>query len=169
MYRPRGPPRRSAGFSEEGEGMGSPRGRSRRFYQRRAARSGCASTHTSSATTSSADSSPGGSRSPPSETSQVTRTSRRRTSMPTAPPTCCGTPWGNWKTDVIAFKQFASLDEWPALHPRLRDVLGWLSTRWPDAYMEVTRILTPTVDGESGMHRRIPHRAADLRTNDLPE
>ncbi len=68
---------------------------------------------------------------------------------------------------MIAFKRFASVDEWKDLHPRLREILEWLEERWPDGYMEITRIYTPAVSGESGVHRTTPHRAADCRTNDL--
>ena len=70
---------------------------------------------------------------------------------------------------MIAFKRFASVDEWKDLHPRLREVLEWLEDRWPGRIMVVTRIYTPPVAGESGVHRDTPHRAADCRTNDLPK
>ena len=68
---------------------------------------------------------------------------------------------------MIAFKRIATVDEWNDAHPKLREILSWLVRRWPDAYMEVTRIYSPPVKGESGVHRTRPHRAADLRTNDM--
>lgn len=68
---------------------------------------------------------------------------------------------------MIAFKQAASIDEWGSLHPTLRRILLWLSTNWPDDYMEITRIYNPPVVGETGVHRTRPHRAADARTNDM--
>ena len=68
---------------------------------------------------------------------------------------------------MIAFKRIASVEEWPGMHRMMREVLIWLADRWPDSYMEVTRIFTPSVAGESGVHRTKPHRGADVRTNDL--
>ena len=71
---------------------------------------------------------------------------------------------------MIAFKRTASLDEWAALHSTLRDVLFWVhSNVWPDDIMVITRIFDPPVKGEVGTHRDTPHRAADIRTNTLPD
>ena len=69
---------------------------------------------------------------------------------------------------MIAFKRIGSVDEWRKVHPRLREVLEWVLFRWPDAYMEVTRIYDPPVDDESGVHRTRPHRAA-IRTTWTPD
>lgn len=68
---------------------------------------------------------------------------------------------------MLSFKDPHSADEWADLHPTLRSVLLWLHSIWPTAAMVVTRIQFPTVAGESGVHQTSPHRAADVRTNDL--
>lgn len=70
---------------------------------------------------------------------------------------------------MIAFKQPESIDEWNAMHPRLREVLLWVHAKWGSPVMVITRILRPQVPGETGVHRTLPHRAADIRTNDIPE
>jgi len=67
---------------------------------------------------------------------------------------------------VIAFKRFDTLDEWVAIHPTLKALLAWIEARWNPT---VTRIYDPPVTDESGVHRQTPHRAADLRTNDVPK
>lgn len=70
---------------------------------------------------------------------------------------------------MIRFKQFITLGEWEGSHPNLRKVLRWLDDRWPNYSLTVTRIFNPPMDGESGVHRTTPHRAADVRTKDLGE
>ena len=80
---------------------------------------------------------------------------------------------------MIAFKYLYILQEWPAAHPRLIEIVAWCVDRWPDRYCEITSIthgqtsarLKKPPYNESGIHGTdiFPHRAADLRTNDLPE
>jgi len=71
---------------------------------------------------------------------------------------------------MIAFKTWGSLDQWRQVHPTLRLIVAECLSLWPDAYMEVTRIADSLGGGaESGVHLTgPPHRAIDLRTNDLP-
>ena len=71
---------------------------------------------------------------------------------------------------MIAFKSWRALDEWRGVHPTLRLIVAECLAVWPDLYMEVTRIAEPLAAGsESGVHLSgPPHRALDLRTNDLP-
>ena len=71
---------------------------------------------------------------------------------------------------LIAFKTWSALDQWRNLHPTARMIVADCLAIWPDSYMEVTRIADPLGTGdESGVHLDgPPHRAIDLRTNDLP-
>jgi hypothetical protein len=73
-------------------------------------------------------------------------------------------------TPMIAFKTWSALDQWRNLHPTLRMIVAECLAMWPDAYMEVTRIADALVGSpESGVHiTGPPHRAIDLRTNDMP-
>lgn len=76
---------------------------------------------------------------------------------------------------MIAFKTLSALDQWERIDLRLRQIALECLAIWPDSYMEITRIadaLPPLPDGtpaeESGVHLTgPPHRALDLRTNDL--
>lgn len=70
---------------------------------------------------------------------------------------------------MIAAKQQLTLGEWEGSHPNLRKVLRWMDDRWPMTYMTLTRIFNPPEDGESGVHRSTPHRAADVRTKDIAQ
>ena len=72
---------------------------------------------------------------------------------------------------MIAFKRLESVEEWMNLHPMLREVLIYLlAEAWPKTVdMAVTRIFSPEMPGESGVHRTTPHRAADIRTSVLPD
>jgi hypothetical protein len=71
---------------------------------------------------------------------------------------------------MIAFKYTQNIDEFANIHPTLRAILLWLhdTGEWPDDLMVITRIFSPSVPGETGVHRTFPHRAADIRTNHLP-
>lgn len=69
---------------------------------------------------------------------------------------------------MIAFKRHVSLDEWVNLSPPLRRILFDLDDASLLPLIVITRIYTPPVIGESGVHRTRPHRAADVRSNDLP-
>lgn len=68
---------------------------------------------------------------------------------------------------MIAFKQHLTIEEWKDFHPTLKALLVWLANRWPGDFMVVTRAFDPAVIGESGVHRQSPHRAADVRTNNM--
>jgi hypothetical protein len=69
---------------------------------------------------------------------------------------------------MIAFKTLSALDQFHYLHPTLRLIVEDCLEHWPDPYMEVTRIADPLTSGvESGVHLTYPHRAIDIRTNDL--
>jgi hypothetical protein len=67
---------------------------------------------------------------------------------------------------MIAFKTFQALEDFKSCYPRLREVLEYAASIWPDPYMEVTRIWDsrpfafvvapkPKGAGESGVHWRI--------------
>lgn len=76
---------------------------------------------------------------------------------------------------MIAFKTIAALDQWERIDLHLRQIVLECLAIWPDKYMEITRISDPlpkNPDGtpakESGVHLDgPPHRALDLRTNDI--
>lgn len=70
-------------------------------------------------------------------------------------------------TTLLAFKRIASITEFRKLHPAARRIILDLLNVWPDAYMEITRIYSPPMPDESGVHRTHPHRAFDIRTNDM--
>jgi hypothetical protein len=68
------------------------------------------------------------------------------------------------KGTIIGFKRVESIGEWKYLHDKALEVVEFLREVWPLESMIITRIDSPHVNGESGVHHTRPCRAFDVRT-----
>lgn len=68
------------------------------------------------------------------------------------------------KGTIIAFKRFESVGEWRYLHEKALEVVEFVREVWPLEALVITRIDSPHINGESGVHHTRPCRAFDVRT-----